>query len=558
MTDSSKPVSTYQPNKEAIGQLLSMNEPSIVVPDWQRNYSWKVEQMDTFWFDLEKFFARQQGNEKSEYFLGSVVIVRTKEGQLKLLDGQQRLATAAIFLSVVRDVTKTYNSDAAKQIQSNYLVGYDHFSESIVHKLRLNIYDREFFRQLILEERNDSYTEPQADISSHRMILNARKRFELHFANFTNGLTPQEAAKKCMALTRCLLTQMTVISVYSSDEESAADVFETLNDRGIGLSTPDLLRNLIIRRAKAGAEDTVVDLWKDMISFDSDVTIQNFLRHFWVSRYGDVKTQSLYREIKGVVVGDDLDSVELSTALSKSSEIYRQIIRSDTTSKKLNELLSEINAYGSRARILFPNLLALIEVLGADAAVTPANLVHNAFVRHSIIRNLENSPLENILYGAARDLRNDSDVEKFQTAIRGIAPDDASTKTSFETLSITHNGSRRNLLKRLELKLRGTEELDIANPERVHVEHVYPQKPLDGEKIANHDRVVNRLGNLTLLSARLNQQIQNGNFDTKKTELAKSELVLTKNIAASDKWGIDEINARQKELALIAVEAWPI
>lgn len=558
MTDNPKPVSTYQPNKETIGHLLSMNEPSIVVPDWQRNYSWKAEQIDTFWFDLEKFFTRQQGVEKSEYFLGSVVIVRTKEGQFKLLDGQQRLATSAIFLSVVRDITKTYSSDAAKQIQENYLVGYDYFSQSIVHKLRLNVYDRDFFRRLILEERNDSYKEPQADISSHRLILSARKKFETHLAEFTKELTPQEAAKKCMRLASCLLRQMTVISVYSSDEESAADVFETLNDRGIGLSTPDLLRNLIIRRAKVGAQDIVVELWKDLISFETDVLIQNFIRHFWVSRYGDVKTQSLYREIKGVVIAEDLNSVELSTALSASSEVYRQITRSDTASTKLNEILSEINEYGSRSRILLPTLLALVEVLGADEAVMPANLVHNVFVRHSIIRNLENSPLESILYGAARDLRADSDIDKFLAAIRDIAPDDASTINSFETLIINHNGSRRNLLKRLELKLRGTEELNIANPDRVHVEHVYPQKPLEGERLANHDRMVNRLGNLTLLSARLNQKIQNGNFEAKKLELGKSELVLTQRIAASEKWGIDEISQRQKDLASIAAEVWPI
>lgn len=70
--------------------------------------------------------------------------------------------------------------------------------------------------------------------------------------------------------------------------------------------------------------------------------------------------------------------------------------------------------------------------------------------------------------------------------------------------------------------------------------------------------MVNRLGNLTLLSARLNQQLQNGNFEAKKPELAKSELVLTQRISATEKWGIDEINERQKELALIAPDVWPI
>jgi uncharacterized protein with ParB-like and HNH nuclease domain len=59
MADDPKPVATYRPNKESIGQLLSMTNPSIVVPNWQRNYSWKAEQIDTFWNDLELFFSRQ-------------------------------------------------------------------------------------------------------------------------------------------------------------------------------------------------------------------------------------------------------------------------------------------------------------------------------------------------------------------------------------------------------------------------------------------------------------------------------------------------------------------
>ena len=53
-----KPVSSYEPRKEAIGQLLSLTNPSIVVPDWQRNYSWRAEQTDAFWFDLLKFDER--------------------------------------------------------------------------------------------------------------------------------------------------------------------------------------------------------------------------------------------------------------------------------------------------------------------------------------------------------------------------------------------------------------------------------------------------------------------------------------------------------------------
>jgi hypothetical protein len=486
------------------------------------------------------------------------VIVNTSEGTFKLLDGQQRLATSAILLSGIRDRVKEFNIDAAKQLQSDYLVSYDHVEGKTIHKLRLNVYDRDFFRQLVLEERGEDYKEPTPKISSHYQIQKARKKFEQHLVNFVGELPPKEAFMKCMALSRCLLRQMTVISVYSSDEDSAADVFETLNDRGIGLSTPDLLRNLVIRRAGEGQEDIVVELWKDLISFDSDTQIQNFLRHYWVSRHGDVKTQSLYREIKGVIVDKDLESIALSTSLSQSSEIYRQLVDANTSSMELNKLLAEVQDYGSRGRILLPTLIALVEELGADEAVAAANVAHNVFVRHSIIRNLENSPLENAMYEGARDFREEKDIAKFLSRIISVSPNDQNIVDTFATLSIVHNGSRRNLLKRFEMNARGTEELEIAGSARVHVEHVYPQKPLPNNKVPNHDKIINRIGNLTLLSASINKTLQNGAFKDKREMLAKSEIIMTQAIAANSDWDEARIVDRQAQMAAIAPSLWPI
>lgn len=553
-----KPVATYRPNKETIGQLLSMTNPSIVVPDWQRNYSWKAEQIDTFWNDLEAFFLRQQKTQLSEYFLGSVVIVNTSDGNLKLLDGQQRLATSAILLSCIRDKVKEFNNNAALQLQTEYLVKFDHVHEKTIHKLRLNIYDRDFFRQLILDERVEGYKVPEPKIASHHQILNARKKFEQYLENFAKGLVPKKTFELCMALSKCLLSQMTVISVYSSDEESAADVFETLNDRGIGLSTPDLLRNLVIRRAVSGQQDTVVELWRDLISFASDTQIKNFLRHYWVSRYGDVKTQSLYREIKGVIQEKDLESVALSTSLSQSSEIYRQLVDGTTSSTKFNRLLNDVLDYGSRARILLPTFLALVEELGADEAVEAARVVINVFVRHSIIRNLENSPFESAMYEGARDFRNDKDLDIFLSRIIAVSPSDKSVTDAFTSLSVVHNGSRRNILKQFELNARKTEELDIAGSSRVHVEHVYPQKPLPGSRLPNHEKIINRLGNLTLLSASINKALQNGTFADKRALLATSEILITREIASSAHWDEASIISRQAKMAELAPSLWPV
>jgi hypothetical protein len=68
--------------------------------------------------------------------------------------------------------------------------------------------------------------------------------------------------------------------------------------------------------------------------------------------------------------------------------------------------------------------------------------------------------------------------------------------------------------------------------------------------------VVNRLGNLTLLSRRLNQQIRNADFATKKPYYEQSDLLLTKEVAALPGWDIEAVNQRQDALSQMAVQIW--
>jgi hypothetical protein len=89
-------------------------------------------------------------------------------------------------------------------------------------------------------------------------------------------------------------------------------VFETLNDRGIGLSTPDLLRNLLLRRAPD--EDTrkrIVAAWQTVLAINEEASVDEFIRHYWVSHRGDVKARKLYREIKDKVINENIESLAL-------------------------------------------------------------------------------------------------------------------------------------------------------------------------------------------------------------------------------------------------------
>ncbi|WP_281926801.1 DUF262 domain-containing protein [Roseibium album] len=547
----------YHPEKRSVGELLVMTNPAIIVPDWQRNYSWKTEHIEAFWNDLMKFSERVGDPIKEEYFFGSVVLVSGTDERLLLLDGQQRLATSSILLSAIRNALQSLDAESADWIQENYLANYDPINERHIHKLRLNIYDREFFERLVSQKRDEGYVEPEAEHASHRLILNAKSLFDREITGRAADVGA-EAKNWLKRLVKILTSHFTVIAAYSDNEDDAAEVFETLNDRGIGLSTPDLLRNLVIRRAAEGQRDLIVERWENVISFDSDNKIKAFLRHFWISEYGDVKTQSLYREVKSTVEGKDLDSLVLSTALSDAAKLYRSLLAADVDDEATEEMLEAIGSFGAGANILFPALLSIFKTLDEEGIRTGLRALLNMYVRDSIIGQIENSVLENRIYRAARNLHASRDLAAFCSDLSAGALTNDEVRGRFERLVLRHNGQRRYLLYNLEMAKRATEELEVAAPSKVHVEHIYPQTPEAGQRLASHDRVINRMGNLTLLSRRINSAIKNGTFAAKKQYYETSEILLTKELCAQDEWNEEKIGIRQANLANQVAAIWPL
>lgn len=550
--------SSYQPDKRTIGELLSMTNPPIVVPNWQRSYSWTQSHIETFWNDLTEFTKRNPPDKiQREYFLGSVVIVATSANEHLLLDGQQRLATAAILLSVVRDFVLKYNADAAKRIESRYLADIDDARNELVYKLTLNAYDKDYFRRKILEFRNAGYQEPKAELPSHSHIESARKYFEDVFVEaYAKINKPDECYRWALLIQNVLLNHMSLVAVTSSDEDSAAEVFETLNDRGIGLSTPDLLRNLVIRRAPEKLRDDIVGLWGEVIQFEDDAAVRAFLRHYWISRHGDVKTQRLYREIKGFIIDKDVQSLDFSRDVRDASITYREIIAARDSDPEVEECLRAVDELA--ASILYPIMLTIMEKIEAKDRLPLLEAVLNLYVRHSVIGQLENSKLENVIYNVASGLRNDMKINDALEKLADFAPPDEAFESAFQRISVSRTATQRYLLRQLEIAERTTTELDVNPPHKVHVEHIYPQTPQEGQKLAGHPQLINRIGNLTLLAKTLNIAIRNGTFDKKLPAYAQSEILITRGLEKWENWNAGTIDERQKRFGEQAPSIWPI
>ena len=543
-----------------LGQLLSVTSPPVVVPDWQRNYSWTTVEVETFWEDICRFDRNYPDTniEGEEYFLGAVVIVDTSNSHL-LLDGQQRVATAAILISVIRDHLIKYNSDAATRVSTRYLTDFDDALEDYTYKVTLNRFDRDYFKRLILETRNKSWTEPDAQYESHTLIRRARVYFEKKFEEyFNNSDVPKTAHQWALRILKVVTNHISVVGVISKDEDNASSVFETLNDRGIGLSTTDLLRNLILRRAVEAQMNEILDLWGEILEIESDTKLQDFFRHFWISREGDVKARSLYRDVKSTIIERDIESLEFSREMQASAQVYQDILNGTyNESEDTSNLLQEVVSLG--AKVLYPPILSLLETKSDPKVINIyIRSLICAYVRHSLICKRENSLLENIMFSTAKSVRhNERTDEELLAELRDFSPNDDAFRSAFATVSVNRRGSSRYLLEKIEYSKRNTEELKIAQPSKVHVEHIYPQTPPAENRLAQHSLVINRLGNLTLLSARLNKSIKNGTYSDKKPSFEQSEIFLTKEIPEKyDNWGQETIDARQLELADLAITIW--
>ena len=79
----------FNSRSRTVGELLSSNQQArIVVPTFQRGYSWEAKHVKAFWNDIN------DPNRSKKYFFGPIVILNQSETVIELLDGQQRLATA--------------------------------------------------------------------------------------------------------------------------------------------------------------------------------------------------------------------------------------------------------------------------------------------------------------------------------------------------------------------------------------------------------------------------------------------------------------------------------
>ncbi|HKM80469.1 MAG TPA: DUF262 domain-containing HNH endonuclease family protein [Candidatus Acidoferrum sp.] len=545
------------------------------VPRFQRPYAWQTREVSEFWDDLV--------GAEEPYFLGSFILNSEHEmetGYVDIIDGQQRLLTITILCAVLRDCARKLSREKAGlfQRQDISIEGRDGIQSFRIKPAETIA---EFFQQNIQQDKSNildstTHSPEEKRVRDNYLFLKDKIEKQLETRN------SRDSKLELLDGLRVMVAGLIVINIEIRREEDAYEIFETTNARGLELSVADLLKNLIFQRIPAGqhqdlAKDTWAEITGDIESTNTE--LRKFIRYFWISKYSFLSEKKLFRAIKDRIV----DWQQLLEDLAENSKLYSRMLAG--TEQDFQELKHGSKIYDSlfalrlmgvtQCYVLLLSILRNFEHLGTDPTRI-IQFIEKFSFKYSVICKQPTNRVEKVFSSTA--IKIDKAVSEgpskhlsgeiqaifaeLEKNLRELIPSEQVFLESFEDLAYRNTDESRRLIKYVLGKMNAhfskTDEHKI-DFNVVNIEHILPQKPHKDWKLKRSEikSYVNMLGNLTLVSRRINSKVQNAILSEKLPELEKSELAITKELVKVIKrldgqWGEAEIEKRHKELAVLA------
>ena len=321
----------YNAQAKTMADLLSeTHQGRVVVPTFQRGYSWGKKHVEAFWNDIHNFRKEsEKKNGPDKYFLGPIVVMPSPSSKqiLYLLDGQQRLATATVLLSVLRDIAHTLPVHDAEIFAEKIQNGLIH-KEDYGYSLELGELDKVYFLETIQQYPTGADKKPR--LWSHRNISKARGLLAASVNTQIAALNPADALVLLKDIRKTVRNDLVMASILVIEERDAFRIFETLNDRGLRLSVPDLLLNYLM--GKADSADTRVQIrgqWNDLVEGMGKRDINGFIRHMWLSKYGDLKSIDLFSALKTHIDEHKISPLEFAKSCAEECDRYVDLWNGD-------------------------------------------------------------------------------------------------------------------------------------------------------------------------------------------------------------------------------------
>ncbi|HEY9802687.1 MAG TPA: DUF262 domain-containing protein [Leptolyngbyaceae cyanobacterium] len=582
--------------------LEELFQDFYVVKEYQREYVWEEKQVGELLEDVyEKFLDNKSGSDW-ECFIGSIIVCKSQE-LYELIDGQQRMTTAYLILCAVRDYLLELNPDEPVGKLKGFITSYvveENGSEKFKERIELQ-YDEESRNVLEKIARQQNFI----DVSENSSVIRLKNayQFALYFLKekFSGNENTIQEVRQFYAR---FIKNVRVVRVETKSMSHALNVFETINNRGVGLDSMDLLKNLMFlqitknRIIKDKDFEKLKNKWKEMLKvlYESNENPIRFLRYFIMSNYGyeRIREDKIYEWFKEDKNKSKYENkpFEFVDSLLKSAKSLAYFKEGKDISGKYNRYLLNISYLSTSQHFV---LLLAAQHFSKEMFTEICKHLEN-FLFIYIITEARSSKLEVLFVKWASKLRqiiNQESLEQFISEEIQAEKQKLSEKFLIAFKKLDEDTVRKKILQYILAKLtQYVDELAYGETEAhtylknyinktVEIEHILPQNhelvKSSFDKQDQIDKYVKYLGNLTLIEKPINTSVKNKTFEVKKNAYQKSKFLITrsivepinigvntaidravKDLSTFDEWNSAEIERRQEMLAQLAKKVWEV
>jgi len=567
------------------------------------------------WQDLERIANRllASPDQQQPHFLGAVVFqqIQNPTGNLQqrtVIDGQQRLTTLQILLdSLHAEINLVGESDASKRLElliRNPKEYCDHHEDQF--KVWPTNKDRQAFNEVMAMDMPATY---QSLKNKGSKLVLAHQFFSEQFKRWLNEGGADEIPARVKAIERTTRELLQIVVIDLTASENAQEIFETLNARGSQLTAADLIKNFVFQRLLeqgADIESSYSNHWKQFETgfWEQEISVGRvkaprssiFLNHWLICQTTEeIVSREVFSRFKSFADYDvaPMTMPELLARIHVASIKYKDFIdRGDVLEGAIDRIgLFLYRTKAMEMEVVKPVLLAIFDRgqdqvdlndINASLEIIESWLIRRMLVRGTtkaynkimteMIKVIQKTPTGQLSSALRVFLSN-------QTSDSSYWPDDKEVKSELSNLMIYRKigrGRLRMVLESIEDYRRGWigDQVSMSGV-RVRrgtyaIEHLMPQSwerhwPLTNSYTEqNRNDRIHKLGNLTLLSSKLNSSVSNGSWggeEGKRSSLLKRDVLFLNRSVTDDAglvWDEGKIDARTEGLIDDILAIWPV
>lgn len=549
------------------------SDKRFIIPLYQRNYDWKIENCQQLFNDLLKLHKTKR---KSHFFGSIVSSIENGSEDRFIIDGQQRITTVSLILIALVNAYKENAIEATdkkitEKIFKRYLVDEYQEDERKV-KLKPIKKDMQAFDALLYKTR-DNYVKES----------NVTRNYDFFY---------EEILKSKLSVDEVFETikKLEVINIKLEEDDDAQLIFESLNSTGLDLSEADKIRNYLLMSLTPAQQDDLYTRYWNPIEEKTDYEPTSFVRDYLTMKQGKIgRIDKIYFIFKDYAENSPMDKAVLMEDMYHYAQIYHQINHAETGIDKIDRKLKQLRTLEST--IVYPFFMAFFDYaekygLSDDERYRVLDIVEAYYARR-IICNLPSNALNKVFATLHKDVMNQiernttSQAEEpyyidvltyllLNKARSSVFPRDEEVKTDFAVRQVYKIPTpyRLFILERLENQ-DNNERHDVVkllSNKEITIEHIMPQtlsekwKASLGENWETvHQQYLHTMANLTLTG--YNSQYSNLTF-VEKRDMEKgfkeSAFRLNNYVKNCDKWTETELLERQQQLLKVFLKLWPM